>query len=96
MERVHGYTRVLATGAPILPPDVSVRVVLTGTDTDATIFSDNLNPPTALANPFTPDAASGRWEFLAANGRYDVIVYGDGVATPYTEGDLLLYDPDDA
>lgn len=64
-----------------------------GTLIHADIFSDNLDPPTPRANPFTSDV-DGYLAFYAANGRYDVRLSGAGagIPTPYTWGDILLAD----
>lgn len=55
----------------------------------ATIYSDNNLTP--LANPFSPQT-NGYWEFYAANGRYDVIFSGGGIASPFTLSDLIAFD----
>ena len=74
-------------------PTCTVTVYVTGTVTLATLYSDNLGTP--LANPFTA-TANGYFEFYAANGRYDVMNSGGSpqvIPTPFTLGDILLYDP---
>lgn len=82
MQRVQGYSRILATGAPAA--SCTVTVYETGGATLATIYGDDLATPTAKANPFTADA-NGYFFFYAAGGkRYDVQLSGGGIATPYT------------
>jgi len=71
-------------------PGATVTVYLTGTGVLATIYSDNSSTP--LSNPFTADQF-GHWFFYAANGTYDVQISGAGLATPYTIGGILLFDP---
>lgn len=70
-------------------PGATVSVFLTGTLTLASIFADNLGTP--KANPFTADS-TGHAFFYAANGRVDVQFSGTGIATPFTWGDILLFD----
>jgi parallel beta-helix repeat protein len=55
----------------------------------ATIFSDNSNTP--LANPFTA-TSQGYWQWYAANGRYDVVISGSGITSPFTFSDIVLQD----
>lgn len=75
-------------------PSCTVSVFNTGTVVLATIFGDNLNPPTPKSNPFTADA-NGFGFFYAANGsRVDVQLSGTGITTPFiVAGDILLDDP---
>lgn len=90
MERCFGYSRILLpNGAPA--PVASIEVFDAGTIVPSTLFADNLNPPTPLANPFSADA-NGYFYFYAANGRYDVEFSGGGIAAPYTWPDILLSD----
>jgi hypothetical protein len=73
-----------ATGRP---SPAAITVYLTGTTTKATIYSNNTG--TVLANPMTTDGF-GRFEFYAANGRYDLaVVTGAGA---YQVSDVLLFD----
>jgi hypothetical protein len=57
----------------------------------STIFSDNLAAPTSKANPFTA-GSDGTWFFYVANGRYDIVFSGGGIATPFTIGDVQAFD----
>src|SRR5208282_1335095 len=70
----------------------TVTVYNAGTLTVSTIYSDNSATP--QANPFTA-SNTGYWFFYAANGRYDVKFSGAGIASPFTLGDNLLFDPAD-
>lgn len=92
MERRGDWARNVDTGVPAGSSTVSVKDF--GTDTLATLYSDNGVTP--KANPFTAAADTGIYGWYAANGRYDETVTpesGDGDA--YTNTDLLLYDPED-
>lgn len=89
MQRFFGYSRILATGAPA--PAATVTVYDAGTVNLATIYGDNLNPPTPQGNPFAADA-NGFFAFYGANGRYDVRQADGGIVTPFTWGDVLLQD----
>lgn len=73
-------------------PSCTVTVYITGTVTLATIYSDNASTPTPLANPFTA-TATGAWKFFAANGTYDVVLSGGGLASPVTTAAISLLDP---
>jgi hypothetical protein len=92
MQKYQGYARLNSTALPC--PSATIDVFYAGTVVHASIFSDNLVPPTARANPFTADA-DGYFYFYAPDGRYDVQLSG-GVAltglitTPYTWGDNAL------
>lgn len=77
------------TGRPI--SGASATVYLTGTQTLATIYSNN--GVTTQANPVTTDA-SGMFSFYAADGRYDIVVSYN--TTTKTVTDVLLEDPIDA
>lgn len=70
-------------------PLATVEVFDAGTVNVSTIFSDNSSTP--LANPFTANA-DGSFEFYAANGRYDIVLSGAGIAAPFTIQDVLLND----
>lgn len=89
MERFFGYARLLATGAPA--PLAALTVYNKGTLVPATIYDDNLFPPTPKANPFAADA-DGFFYFYAVNGRYDVRFSAGGIVSPYTWGDVNLLD----
>lgn len=71
----------------------TVTVYDEGTTNLSTIYADNSG--TVKGNPFTSDA-NGYWFFYADNGRYDVHFSNSDITTPYTQGDYLLCDPDDA
>src|SRR3990167_1217807 len=68
----------------------TITVYDAGTVNLSTLYSDNANPPTALANPFTANGNNGRWFFYAINGRYDIRFSAGGIATPFTLGDFNL------
>lgn len=73
-------------------PSCVITVYLAGTNTIATIYSDNVG--TALGNPFTSDS-TGHWFFYASNGTYDVNRSGGGgtgFPSPSTYGGMLTYD----
>ena len=72
-------------------PSATVTVYLAGTTTPASIYSTNTG--TAKANPFLSAASTGRIEFYAADGRYDLRVDKAGYAT-VSVLDVLLEDPD--
>lgn len=90
MERFFGYTRILSTGAPA--PGATVEVRETGTATLATIYADNLTPPTAKANPFSADGNGFFFFYARANARYDIQISGGGIPSPYTWSDLSFVD----
>jgi hypothetical protein len=68
----------------------TVAVYLAGTNTLASIFSDN--GVTSKANPFL-SSSTGRIEFYAADGRYTLSISKAGYTT-VTVADILLEDPD--
>jgi hypothetical protein len=70
-------------------PSCLVTVYTAGTTTLASVFSDNSG--TVLANPFSADT-TGRWVWYADNGRYDVKLSGGGIVSPFTIGDIFLFD----
>jgi hypothetical protein len=73
-------------------PSCTITVYLTGTNTLATIYSDDLQPnPTPKANPFTADA-TGYWFFYAV-GRYDIRYTNGGISGSFTHGDVFLGGP---
>lgn len=87
MQKYQGYARLNSSASPA--PSCTVNVYYAGTVVAATIYSDNLVPPTVRANPFTADA-DGYFYFYAPDGRYDVNLSGGGITTPYTWGDVAL------
>ena len=95
MERFFGYARQLLTPETRIE-NPTVTVYRAGTATLATIYADNLSPPTARSNPFSGDS-DGFFFFYAPEGRYDTRLSGGtpAIPTPYTWGDVSLYDPRD-
>lgn len=90
LQGLHSYTKAQASY-----PGCLVTVYVSGTQTLATIFSDNLSNPTPLANPFTASTTTGQYGFYAALGHYDVVMSGGqngGFASPVTITDVLLQD----
>ena len=88
------YARNVRTGIPASL--AQVRVTLAGTATDATLYSDNLSPPTPKVNPFTADALTGIYTYYVANGLYDETVTPvglDPLLYAYTTPSLLFGDP---
>lgn len=70
-------------------PGCTVTVYLAGTTTIATIFANNSG--TSKANPFTSDS-NAFWFFYVDDGRYDVKFSGTGISTPFTIGDIIVFD----
>lgn len=92
MQKYQGYARLNDAATPC--PAATINVYYAGTVVAATIYSDNLVPPTVRANPFTADA-DGYFYFYAPDGRYDVNFSGGNavtglIVTPYTWGDVAL------
>lgn len=75
-----------ATGLPLVGASVQVNTYPAGTP--ATIYSDN--GVTQAANPLTTDA-NGKFSFYAANGHYQLVISGSGVATQ-TINDIIILD----
>lgn len=73
-------------GAPVA--GASVAVYQHGTQTLATIYSDN--GVTQAANPLTTDS-NGAFSFYAADGRYDLQISGTNLTTTNVN-DVLLVD----
>src|SRR5512135_1249052 len=69
----------------------TVTVYEAGTVTLASIYSDDIGTP--KANPFTA-ASDGQWFFYADNGHYDAQFSNGGIPTPFTLGDINLFDYD--
>jgi hypothetical protein len=89
------YVNDIATvvGGSLAPlASASCAVYLTGTTTLASLYSDN--GVTALTNP-TTSSDTGRLQFYAADGRYDIVCSKTGYATT-TITDVLLEDPANA
>lgn len=70
-------------------PSCTVTVYDEGTSDLSTLYSDDAVTP--LANPFTAQSNGYFW-FYAADGRYDVVLSGGGLASPLTLSDILLFD----
>ena len=92
MQKYQDYARLNDVATPC--PSATVNVYYAGTVVAATIYSDNLVPPTVRANPFTADP-DGYFYFYAPDGRYDVNLSGGNaltglIVTPYTWGDVAL------
>lgn len=91
---MQAYRRTFQTtrnGVVVLFPSATITVYRAGTNTLATLFSDN--GVTALTNPFT-STALGEVRFYAADGRYDVVASKTGFTTT-RDDDVLLEDPID-
>jgi hypothetical protein len=69
-----------------------VRVLLSGTLTTATLYSNNAGA--SQGNPFTADPSTGLFQFYADNGKYDITFSGGSpsITTPYTLSAILLLD----
>lgn len=74
------------TGLPLVGASVQVNVYPGASP--ATIYSDN--GLTQAANPLTTDS-NGRFSFYAANGHYQLVISGSGIATQ-TINDIILLD----
>lgn len=84
------WARNIATGVPAGLAVIAVHVH--GTRTLVTLRGPN--GVSLQTNPFVAAAHTGIYSWWAINGRYDETVTpleGDGV--PYTNADILLYDP---
>lgn len=77
MQRLQGFARLPASGAPAL--DCTITVYETGTLTLATIYEDDEYGPTPKANPFQSSAVNGYWFFYASAGRYDIEFSGGDI-----------------
>jgi len=98
IQAVQGGIRVVTGGQTSTPivegsfPSCTVSVFNTGTLVLATLFGDNLSPPTPKSNPFTADS-SGFAFFYAANGsRVDVQLSGTGITVPFLVASDILVD----
>ena len=72
-------------------PNCLVSVYYTGTSSLAPLYADNSG--TVLPQPFHADPTTGYWFFYANSGRYDIRFSGAGIYSPFTWGDVLVYDP---
>lgn len=68
----------------------TVAVYLSGTNTLASIYSNNTG--TAQANPFT-SSATGLYFFYVNDGTYDLTFSGSNIGTPFTLGATPAIDP---
>ena len=88
---VLGYQSSPTTPVQRSYPSCTVTVYQTGSGGKlAKLYSDNAGTP--LANPFVAQT-NGYAFFYADNGRYDAQLSGAGIPSPFTLGDILLYDP---
>lgn len=89
MQKRTEWARNISTGAPCT---ATITVKLKGTDTLATIYSDNGVTP--KANPFASATSTGIYSWYAANAKYDeTVTPSDGTLTAYTTSDIIAYDP---
>ena len=72
-------------------PSATVAVYQKGTQALAVLYSQD-SAAYPQANPFTA-GTDGSASFYAINGRYDILFSGGGIATPWSYGDVVLYDP---
>ena len=89
MIRWQGFSRLNNSGAPA--PSATCTVYNKGTNSLSLLYKAN-DAAQPQANPFTT-GTDGFALFYAANGRYDVQFSGGGIATPWSYGDVALYDP---
>lgn len=84
------YADTVTTRSGKAVAGASITVYNQGTTTPATIYSDNgITPITGLATD-----SLGKFEFYAADGRYDIEISGTGIQTQL-QTDILLEDPAD-
>jgi hypothetical protein len=67
----------------------SIAVKLAGTNTNATIYSDD--GVTVKSNPFVTNSL-GQFDFYAASGKYDITVSGTQITT-FTLANQVVFDP---
>ncbi len=91
MQRFLYFSRLNDEATPA--PSATVSVYQVGTAILANLYDsdDTLGPK---SNPFTA-GGDGLAECYAANGRYDIQFSGGGITTPWSLGDVLLFDPAD-
>lgn len=89
MVKWQGFSRLNADSEPA--PSATVTVYARGTSTLSTLYAAN-DVTQAKANPFTA-GTDGYGFFYAANGRYDIQFSGGGITTPWSLGDVLVFDP---
>ena len=93
MQKFHDTVTATGEGGILTPlANASVAVFLTGTQTPASLYSDN--GVTAKANPFL-SSATGLVSFYAPDNRYDIVVSKAGFNT-VTLADIILEDIDDS
>lgn len=91
LARRNGWARNILTGAPAGLAEVAVRAHATNT----LVPLYGADGVTLQVNPITADATTGRYFWLAPNGRYDEYVTPvEGEGLPYANPDILLYNPD--
>ncbi len=91
MVRWQGFSRLNNSGDPA--PNATVTVYAKGTNILSTLYNANDPVPANVqANPFTA-GSDGYAYFYAANGRVDIMFSGGGIVTPWSYGDVALYDP---
>lgn len=89
MLKWQGFSRLNNSGQPA--PSATITVYNKGTNVLSTLYAaDTATQP--QGNPFTA-GTDGYATFYAANGRYDVVFSGGGITSPWTLGDVALYDP---
>lgn len=89
MLRYAGFSRLNNSGQPA--PSCLVTVWAKGTNQLASLYlANSLSQPGP--NPFSA-GTDGSFYFYAGNGRYDVQFSGGGIVSPWTYGDVALYDP---
>jgi hypothetical protein len=77
-----------SVGKPVV--GASVQVLVSGTTTVASIFSDAAGS-LAIINPILTDG-NGYFEFYAADGRYTLVITGPGIVGK-TIADIIIDDP---
>ena len=82
------YTGVILDTAGNISEGVSITVYLTGTTTEATLYSNE--GITQITNPVTSNS-NGRFFFYIADGEYDLKVSGSNITT-YTISDVQVVD----
>lgn len=89
MQAFNDYIVVPYNGGLTQAKNAACTVYLHGTSTKATIYSDN--GTTQTSNPATT-TSTGQLFFYAADGRYDIVVTGNGINST-TISDVMLEDP---
>lgn len=89
MVRWYGFSRLNNSGSPA--PGATVTVYQKASDVLAVLYSQD-SAAFPKANPFVA-GDDGFAYFYAINGRYDVQFSGGGIVTPWSYGDVVLYDP---